>query len=509
MDAKLLLAKAITLLYREGQTTDKTENSSDLIKNVIETVKPDEIGIVVTTEKEVIKNLRDTVLEMCQLPQDHTYDKVELLQRVRINTSNDDKLYDAIKQGIDDDLIETALKRNIVNIRKSINNHFKEHKITTILNDASSNFKYKRDKIKDPNQFIADLIQQLDVLQISNTAKDAAIIDDIDIGDENGMHRIFTNVFNSNNGSRLYKTGWQALNNMTQGGFRPGETVVVGALQHKYKTGFTLSLFGQIALFNKPLTTDKTKKPLLLRISFEDDLVNNLQFIYQYLKYNETREYVDIRNVTIDEMSSYVKEKLQVNGFHIKMMRVDPDQWTYKSICNKIIELEAEGYNIEVLMVDYLSKLPTTGCNVSGAMGNDVMDQLSRVRNFCAGRGILFITPHQLSTEAKALIRSGVPENQFVNEIAERGYWEKTKGLDRIFDLGLIIHLFKHNKETFFSVARDKHRISSIVDDKHKYYMMKFPKGMPIPHDIDGEDTSFNKLPSVVSNASDDLFKLG
>jgi hypothetical protein len=59
---------------------------------------------------------------------------------------------------------------------------------------------------------------------------------------------------------------------MIQGGFRPGETAVIGALQHKYKTGFTLSIFAQIALFNEPKTEDKTKKPLLLRISFEDEL---------------------------------------------------------------------------------------------------------------------------------------------------------------------------------------------------------------------------------------------
>ena len=33
---------------------------------------------------------------------------------------------------------------------------------------------------------------------------------------------------------------------------------------------------------------NKTKKPLLLRISFEDNLTLNFQFLYQSLKENET-----------------------------------------------------------------------------------------------------------------------------------------------------------------------------------------------------------------------------
>ena len=100
-----------------------------------------------------------------------------------------------------------------------------------------------------------------------------------------------------------------------------------------------------------------------------------------------------------------------------------------------------------------------------------------------------------------------MPESEFAKHVAEKGYWEKTKGLDRIFDLGLIIHLFKHNKETYFAVARDKHRISTIVDDLDKFFMLKFPKGMPIPSDEDtDEDISFRRITQGVSNADPALF---
>jgi len=510
MDNKLLLAKSITLLYRESLLNDGTDNSADLVRIVLDNIQVSDIGIGVNTEREIIIALKNTVLELCNHPHNYIYNKTDLLQQVKINTGDDEKLYEAIKSGVEDQYDPNSLKRSILNLRKSINTHFKEQKISEILNAASQAFKYKRDKIKDVNQFITELMAQLEPLQINNTVKDPAIIDDLDISDGDNMNRIFTNVQKTNDGKRIYKTGWKALNAMLQGGFRPGEAWMFAGLQHKYKTGFSLSVFKQIALYNKPFTEDANKKPLLLRISFEDDLVSNLQFLYQSLKYDETSSHVDIKKVTVEEMSLYVKTRLQINGFHIKLIRVDPTQWSYRSICNKIIELESQGYNIEVLMLDYLAQVPTIGCTNTGAMGTDLRDLIRRVRNFAAPKGITVITPHQLSSEAKGLIRSGMPEDKFVKEIAEKGYYAGSKQIDQEFDGILLIHLFKHNKETYFTVQRDKHRLPTIISEDDKYFMLKFPKnGMPLKDDAEDEDQSFKKLPTAASNASDDLFKLG
>ena len=384
MEIKVLLAKSITLLYQESKLPEKVDNSQDLVRTVLDNVQVSEIGIGMNTEREVILALKDTILEMCSNDADHEYNKVELLQRIKINTASNEKIYDAIANGLDDTLSDNQIKRMIGNIRKSITNHFKEQQIADVLNKATYAFKFNREKIKDINLFLSELQAQLEPLQATTGNKDPAVMSDIDIGNKESMHEVFESINKQNNGTGLYKTGWTALNRMLQGGFRPGETTIIGALQHKYKSGFSMSLFAQIALHNKPLTTDPGKKPLLLRISFEDDAETYLQFLYTLLKYNDTREYVDIREIPVDEMSSYVTERLQVNGFHVKMMRVDPTQWSYKHICNKVVELEAEGYNVELLMVDYLGKLPTTGCSVGGPAGNDIREMIRRMRNFCS-----------------------------------------------------------------------------------------------------------------------------
>lgn len=509
MEQRTLLARSLTLLYRESLLEQKTENSADLVRTVLENVKPADINVGINTERETIIGLKSTILEMCNNPIDHEYDLTDLLQQIRINTQYDDKIYEAIRQSLQEDLTESGIKKSIVNIRRAITNHFKEQQVVDVMDKYAKLIKFKRHEVKDINQFLAEVMSQLEPLQQSTSSKDTAIISDLDIGDDSSMKAVFEEMQKINNGTMIYQTGWKDLNRMLQGGFRPGETVVLGALQHKYKTGFSLSLFSQIALFNKAenFLEDKAKKPLLLRISFEDELFNNLEFLYQYLKYNETKQRVSIKGLSTDEMSDYVRDRLSAGGFHVKMMRVDPDQWTYRSICNKIIELEAQGYEVKVLMLDYLYKVSKAGCTNNGIIGGEIADQLNKVRNFCASRKIVHITPHQLSTEAKNLLRGGLPEDQFTNEIAEKGYWEGNKGLDRIFDLGILIHLFKYKGETFLSVRRDKHRLSSILEDKYKHFFLRFPKAMPIPHDIDCDEiVSYDKLPAIITSKEQELF---
>lgn len=506
MDAKLLLVKSITLLYRESQLVLKTENSADLVRTAIETIKIPDIGIGINTEREALIALKATVNEMCSNPIDHDYETASLLQQLRMNCNYDEKLYEVFAQGIENGLSEAQVKRTIINLRKAINNHFREEKVDEILSKASYNFRFKRDNIRDINRFISEIVAQLEPLQMLTTTKDPAVIAEVDLGDNGAVSDIFKEVKNNSNSSGLLKTGWQDLNTMLQGGFRRGDYWIMPALQHKFKTGFSLSLFCQIAQYNIPYMIDPTKKPLLVRFSCEDKLAENLQFMYQKLKYDETGLPVDITGVTNEEMSAYIKTRLQVNGYHIKLIQIDPTQSSYKHLCNKIIELEAQGYEIHLCMVDQVGMLPTTGCNTSGATGTDKRDIIRRIRNFCLPKKITLITPHQLSTEAKQLIRNGLPEDKFVKDIAEKGYYEGSKQLDQEVDGEIYIHLFKHNKETFLAVQRGKHRISTILPDELKYFMFRFPKGMPIPDDLGKDKISFNKLPTAASNTDSSLF---
>lgn len=502
MDSRLILVKSIVLLYRESLLPNKTENSNDIIRVALESIKFSDVNIDLNQEKNTLIALKQTTIEMCDNSTDHIYEKEELLHRLKMNCGDDEKFYELFFQGIDPDLADGPLKRTIINIRKSIHNHFREQKVEEILSKAAMEFKFRREKIKNVNQFVAEICGQLEPFQVDAIAKDPAIVSDVDIGDEKSTSSVFTEIKNVDNGSGMMHTGFQGFNRLTQGGFRRGEFVMISALQHNNKTGFTLNLFKQIALYNKPYMIDATKKPLLLRISFEDDITTNLQWLYQSLKENETGQKAIIGDIPEEEMSTYVKEKLQVNGFHVKLMRVDPTQWSYRHICNKVLELEAEGYEIHLLMLDYLAMVPTTGCSI-GPMGSDLRDMFRRLRNFSNPKRITVITPHQLSTEAKMLIRDG--RQDFVKMIPNLGYHDKCRTLDNELDLELYIHIEKVNGKSFLTIQRGKHRGVKNIPDAQKYMVLAFHDVGGLRDDINGTDTTLRKPGGGVIGGPDEI----
>ena len=244
----------------------------------------------------------------------------------------------------------------------------------------------------------------------------------------------------------------------------------------------------QIALYNKPIVTKEEveagKKPLLLRVSYEDSLVANLQFMYQFLQ-NQNNVSVtkrDFETLPAAEMSKYVLEKLTATGFHIKMMRVDPGQWTYSHLFNKIIELESQGYAVHLLMVDYLLMMPTTGCLPTAGIGSDKRELLRKVRNWCSSRNIAFMSPFQLSSEANQLLRNSVPDHQFLNEIAEKNFTDGSKTIGQELDCEIYIHSFTHKRKKYMAFRRGKHRGVPDIPIEDKFCMYQFPSlNTPIP----------------------------
>ena len=503
MDNNWLLVKCITLLYRESLIEDKTENSSDTVRTILESIKLPEMSLSINHDREKYIGLKEVALYMCNQKLDYVHEKIDLLQTLKLKCGNDENLFNVFVEGIDKDMDEGSLKRTVLQIKKQINDYFRENQAVDIINRASIDLKFNRVKIKEGiREYIKNLISELEPYQIESNRKDPAVVDSVDIGDESSLNEVFNNVKDDVEGSSLMITGWQDLNDLLQGGFRRGESWIVPALQHKYKTGFTLSIFRQIAQYNTPIMINPNKKPLLLRISFEDELVNNLRFIYQNLWENEYGVIPDLNSVSAKEMTEYVRTKLQANGYHIKLMRVNPSEWTYKDIQNTVLELESKGYEIHLLMVDYLYKIPTIGCT-QGPMGSDVTDLFDRIRHFCSARKITFITPHQFSTEAKQLVRDG--HSDFVKKICELGYFEGSKKIDQVVDGEIYIHIEKKDNASYLTVQRGKHRIPNIIPESQKYFVLPFPKKGTILDDLNKPKISLSKVGGGPKGSSNEI----
>lgn len=383
MDHLLILVKCITLLFRETQLENLTENSSDLVKTAIERITVKDIDIGIASRRSAVVGLKEMVDNMCRQPVGHRYEVDEILQQAKLAAGHDETIYQSIQQGIELELQPPVLKRTITNLKKAISDFYRENKIGDILRRASRDYNFNRNNIADLQSWLNNVTNEISVLTNKTAAKDHGLIRTLDLGDEDSVKNVFVDVAASAGDDLAFKTGFVELDEALQGGPRPGDTMVMAALQHNYKTGFNLGMFTNIPMHNFPKNKDPNKKPLCYRITGEDPLRNNAQFIYQLLRYQETGEAVDVKNITVEEMSAYVKKQLSINGYYVMMDEVNPTTWTYQNIINRIVELEAQGYAVEVLFIDYLSKFSTEGCN-QGAIGDDMMDLLARVRAFCA-----------------------------------------------------------------------------------------------------------------------------
>lgn len=512
LDNQTVLAKCIGLLWRESLIPPPRDSSSDMVKTALKYVKTSENSIIIPGSfaddrtKDVISSLKDLILEMCSNPEEHEYSKEDLIERVKLACLSDEKYCDLLVNLINEELNESNLKRYITNTIKTLSNYFKSQEAISIAGKAYHDLKNMKYDPKEFNMKLDSLIGQLEPIRMNSTMKDPAIVDRVFLADKTKVASIYTEVRNRASLKTVLKLGWQDLNDMLQGGIRPGEFIVSYALPHKNKTGFSLSVFKQVALYNKSEDYGHGKKPLLLRISTEDELVHNFEYLYKNIFYNANKFGPDISNLTPEEVSEYVYNNLSVNGWNIALEKINPTLASYRTICDIILYYESLGYRIALLMIDYLAMVTTAGCVTNAPMGKDLKDMFRRVKNFTQPKGIPVWTPHQLGPEARRLANSGIPQDQFVDLIAGSGKTSGSSELDQESELELYTHLFKHGKDYYFMIRRGKHRGVPEIPDELKTVIYKFPKLLPIPDDIDEERIGMRKLPSLKSTVDSNLY---
>lgn len=490
-----ILIKCIILLYRENllNNNDKEENK----ENIGEDNSRDIVRILLTQLKEDNRPLLggDNVIEselklvlknMVNNPEN--YDKENTLHTLTSILNSKEALLNIISDAINKDMDKPGLKRSIVSLRKFLLTYQKQLQIIKLISIA--NYELKNDKINDSMQnYISNLTTTIDALNTTVTSKDPGLMAELDFDNLEELNGNIEKVKEETILSGTFQTGWKGMNKMLSNkGFVRGQTWVILSLQHNYKSSLVYSMLAQFATHNKPKLDDPEKTPMILLISFEDEIPNITTFLYNYFYYNENGILPDIEKIPANEISSYIKTKLNVNGFRVKVMRVNPSDWTIKSIYNTVLTLENQGYEIQVLFVDYLTKLPTTYCDNSGPQGTGYRDMFSRMRNFAAAKHILFITPHQASTDALLLKRNGIGGFDFIEELTAKNYYSESRQIPQVVDGEIYITKDKVSKEWFLYIGKGKHRTPVITPDEDKMFKLKFPKNAPIPEDVNEAD---------------------
>ena len=480
-------------MYLNGKIEEKTKDAVDLAKEVVDTIKPKDKFMETEFGHDPVTELRDILIGMISQPVGTEFDENELKQRFKLNLKDNENLYDGLISGfvLDSDPKDKVMKM-FNHQRSTIRSHLNKAKIAEIMKAYYIKTSFHSDSI-DHRTLLAELTESLSPYVNSETAggnifEHPGIVNNISLDDKDNLAKVMTAAKDELDTRGVIRTPYQGINRMMgrHGGIRRGETVVVTALTHNYKSGIVMDIFMGCALFNKPYMRDPNKIPMNLRISFENTTMQDLNHMYPKLKEEETKLKVDMNNINVEEATQYLIDRLSINGYTNKIIHIEPSDFTYHDLFKIIEKLEEDGYEIHLLTVDYLNMMSKAGC-VNDAAGDNIRDLFRRVRNFCLRRGIALVSPHQFSSEARKVER-GEPKN-FVKHVTGRGYYDGCSRLEQELDLEISLHIVEVNGEKYLTLQRGKHR-GVVTPTSHLYCVYKFEEFGGLPMDVLGEDMS-------------------
>lgn len=382
--AKQLLVSCVTLLCLEQRPDSPTSGSNELVSDILKGLDLKETAADFEHGKQTFVELRKYTEELNSKTKNSFPDIVEVLQTCQVICREETYLFDAIATGIKEEFPDgMAIMRRVTNYRQSLNGYLRDEKAKAILKEYSHKVLFNGSNINMP-EMIREMADRLEPYVKSDSAiKHPAEVGTIDFDDPDGLEEVFASVKETLSDEGILRTGWKAFNRMlgSAGGLRRGEFVLSSGLQHQFKSGMLLALLSHICLFNKPFLKDPTKKPLILFVTLENELQDNLFWIYKYIKENETGEEVNVSQIDIKEASQYVSARLEESGFRVKMVRFDPSEFTISAFVNYLDSIQAEGYEITALIVDYLNMLSKAGIDTKVA-GDDIRLLFRRLRNY-------------------------------------------------------------------------------------------------------------------------------
>lgn len=500
---KQLLINCATLLCLEHREGVATSPSNELVANIVDSLPIPEGTIDHDHSRQTFLELRSSVIWLNGRTSDNFPSETEVLQQIQVACREENFLYEALMTALMEKYEDVkSIVKTIQSYRNNLTKHLTDEKIMSILKDTHHRMVFKRGQIHDIVEEVSSMGARLEPLvEARTTQRHPAQMGSIDFGEAGELAKQFTDVKNTMSTEGALQMGWKGLNRALGkvGALKRGEFTIVGGLQHSFKSGFMLSLFTHAALFNRPFLRDKTRKPLLYFITFENEIPDNMLWIYKYLKENDTGEAVIDSEVNVNEAAAYVSERLRETGFEIRMDRFDPSEFTCASIKSQLDGLYADGYEIVALFIDYLAMASKAGLEAKVA-GDDIRMLFRQIRNYTAPRGITCVTPHQLSSDALQLTRENVED--FVKVVANKGYYDGCRRLGQEPDLELFIHKVVINGESFLTVQRGKHR-NVVTQEKDQYFVLPFKPIGTIPWDVDRDDEMTLAMPGGGQLGSD------
>jgi hypothetical protein len=492
----LILIKSIIALYLNSKL-ETTNPKVDIVVNVVvETLRlPKNIS---GGDEEVTKGLLTTLEYLQYAPDLKSLSVVEINERIRLNCYYSNEYEETLTRLLSDTNSEEEIKNKVKNALDEINFTLRKTELEDLIRKANRDISFgDQINVSDFTKTLSEKLRMFDAGAVKG--EHSGFAGRLSTMDPQSIMDTFAKSRELNTTEGMLQTGVKGINRMWGGGHRRGGQYNYGALTHNYKSGILLDYCKWIPMYNRPYLLDEKKKPLVLRISFENKPEQDLPIIYRSMYSAEYKVDVDITKIDIEEATKYVLNKLTKNGWNFEMLCYDPNNFDVWDLIDILTTYEDEGYEIAALIIDY-PELMTKKQRKGAEMRKDafIVYTFEVMRNHCFPRGITQITAHQHSTEAQKLRRED--PTSYVSKVATGSYYMECQSLATKLDGDAAINIVPLGGRKFLMMGRGKDRYCSDTPEKHKYPILEFKRYGGIVADMDtDEDTTMYSFAGVDS----------
>lgn len=502
MNDLLVLVKILSALYQAKKLKD-----NNLITELVETLEelPKPNADVFSQDKETRDAIRTTIQWLLKQPNDESVIKSLLMQRVELFCKNDDSLRKTIEAGLedcaDDEMTRKLVYKHVTEVRMNGENEAFQKRFKAGVRDAY--FKELHEMKKEDWANLSDLIQER--IAMSYDERQSEIVHTVTSETPESFMGIIEMAKKENSKEGILRLGLQAINQAFEpdGGMRRSKMYLINALTNRGKSLTMAHFLASIGLYNKPLLRNKAKIPTLLMESSEDTMDLIIMRMYKlaltvkgmYDKDFQTSEAVDI----VQTICDCFKE----NGWFLIINQIEANKDSMQSMFDRVRNLEMKGHEIIWYGYDYLGLVPID--KIPGESKSDKLQILfRRVRSFMIARGICFVTPHQLSPEAKKMLKETDDESEvyFSREVAGKSMTETSTKITNEVDIELTIHVAKTNTKNYFTGCVGKSRGEGCEPTK-RFFIYDIDPVFGLKHDINTKPGFRRSLQQKITDTGD------
>lgn len=503
-----LLTRSLAATYLNRIASTKNARIPAQVKEIIETTRLPTDRLGENSEGEVTAALLQTIewLERCS--SDIHIDVSDVESKIKSFCGYENIFMEIFRESIPEDLESPKVSLKLNAISSEIAHELNLRRLQKVVATYNRKVNFETEHV-DGEQIIHELVEQLTTIgQMSNDQEKVGFGGRIDTTDEAQIETYLEKAADLSSDEGVLRTGLQGLNRMWGiGGNRRGESVCFGGLTHHFKSGMLLAYSRWLPIYNKPHMIDKQKKPLILRVTFENKLEQDILILYKSLFEQKYRKKVDVKNIPIKEAAAFIKEELGVNGYTFVVEAYDPNNFNIWDLIDIIAYWEARGYEVHAIIPDYLELITRSEAKKT-RQDQAINTAFEVLRNHCFPRGILQVNCHQLSTEAQKIAREGSTAT-FAKRISTGSYWMNSQSLSTKHDGECILYLHKTGEgdesRTFLMFGRGKHRNGEDTPEKHRYFGYEMEKIGGLIDDVDGECQAIYDMSRVLASQSADL----